>query len=243
LISLERPARRLHLDYVHVPVDNGDVALAIRRVGSSDPLASVWSTRLSWQHAARSVENHPVELPAGDYEVVFSVADGWLEPPLNVRRLALAVAAISLEESFDAGPGGLDMSAPHVEEQLVRGWFEAEQSPTGAYRWTSDYAAAVVRVAEDASIARLRYRMPPAPGGTVTVTLTRVGTQEPALSWQIPWRPGDWRDDTVLADLAAGDYVVGFHAATTWSNPRQDETELPPEDRALGVAVAALGFS
>ncbi|HEY2180651.1 MAG TPA: glycosyltransferase [Solirubrobacteraceae bacterium] len=243
LISLDRPARRLHLDYVHVPVDNGDVALAIRRIGSGDPLASVWSTRLHWQHAARSVENHPVELPAGDYEVVFSVDDGWLEPPLNVRRLAVAVAAISLEESFDAGPGGLDMSAPRVEEQLVRGWFEAEQFPTGSYRWSSDYAAAVVKVAEDADGVRLRYRMPPAPGGNLTVTFTRLEEHEPALSWPIPWQPGDWRDETVVADLAAGDYLVGFQVAATWSNPQQRETELPPENRALGVAVAALDFS
>jgi GT2 family glycosyltransferase len=243
LISSDRPARRLHLDYVHVPVDNGDVGLAIRRIGSSDPLASIWSTRLRWQHVARSVENHPIELPAGDYEAVFSVADGWLEPPLNVRRLAVAVVAISLEESFDAGPGGLDMSAPSVEGQLVRGWFEAEQAPTGAYRWSGDYAAAVVRVAEHAKGMRLRYRMPPAPGGTVTVTLTRMGTQESALSWPIPWQPGDWHDETVAADLAAGDYVVGFHAAETWTNPEQRETALPPENRALGVAVAALDFS
>ncbi len=242
LISLEAPARRMRLDYAHVPADIGGVDLKIRRVGSEEPLAEVWATSLGWQYLARSIENHPLELSAGDYEVIFTVTKGWLEPPLKVRSLALALAAISFEERFELAPGGLDMSAPRVEDQLVRGWFEAEQSPAGTYRWSSGHAAVVVRLDRGTEGVRLRFRLSPGRSGAVTVSFTPLDAGEPATSWEIPWEPGEWREETFPTKLASGDYVVEFDVADTWSNVEQRDRELPPENRGLGLGLAALSF-
>lgn len=109
LIRLRAPARMLRLDYAHAPVDNGGVDLCIRRLGSPEPLDPVWGTRLPWQHAERLVENHPLALEAGDYEVVFSAREAWLELPQKVRLLGIALASMSFEESYDIPPGGLDI--------------------------------------------------------------------------------------------------------------------------------------
>ncbi|MGD1059500.1 MAG: hypothetical protein ABR992_19045 [Solirubrobacteraceae bacterium] len=65
---------------------------------------------------------------------------------------------MSFEESYEIASGGLDMTSPDVEEQLLSGWFEAEQSTDRSYRWAGAHAAAVVRLAEEASSACLRYR-------------------------------------------------------------------------------------
>ena len=137
LMTLKTPAKRLRLDYAHVPVDIGGVDVHIRRLGSSDPLTPVWSTRLLWQYIARSIENHPLALAAGDYEVVFSVSQGWTDPPNETRSLGFALASMSVHESYEIASGGLDMAAPAVEEQLICGWFEAEQSAGRSYRWAS----------------------------------------------------------------------------------------------------------
>jgi GT2 family glycosyltransferase len=242
LISLKAPARRMRLDYAHVPADIGDVDLKIRRVGSEDPLAEVWATSLRWQYLARSIENHPLELSAGDYEVLFTIAEGWLEPPLMVRSLALALAAISFEERFELAPGGLDMAAPGVEAQLVGGWFEAEQSPAGIYRWATGHAAGVVRLDRETGEVRLRFRLTPGRSSAVTVSFTPLDAEEPAASWEIPWEPGEWREQDFPARLGPGDYVVDFDIANTWSNVEQRNRELPPENRALGIALAAVSF-
>jgi GT2 family glycosyltransferase len=242
LISLEAPVRRMRLDYAHVPADIGGVDLKIRRVGSEEPFTDAWATNLRWQYLARSIENHPLQLSAGDYEVLFAVAEGWLEPPLKVRSLALALAAISFEERFELAAGGLDMSAARVEDQLVRGWFEAEQSPAGTYRWSSGHAAGVVRLDRDTEGVRLRFRLTPGRSGAVTVSFTPLDVGEPATSWEIPWEPGEWREETFPTKLASGDYVVEFDVADTWSNVEQRDRELPPENRALGLALAALNF-
>ena len=161
LVTLKAPAKRLRLDYAHVPVDIGGVDVHIRRLGSPDPLTSVWSTRLLWQYIARSVENHPLALPAGDYEVVFSVREGWTDPPHETRSLGFALTSMSIHESYEVAFGGLDMAVPAVEEQLVSGWFEAEESAGRSYRWAGGQAAAVVRIAESASSARMSYCLPP----------------------------------------------------------------------------------
>jgi GT2 family glycosyltransferase len=242
LVSLKRPARRLRLDYAHVPSDIGAVDLSIRRLDAGDPLATLWTTRLRWQYIARSIENHPVELPPGDYEVIFSAADAWLEPPLRVRALALALAEISFAERFELTTGGLDMSAPGVEGQLVRGWFEAEQAPIGGYRWSSQHAAAVVRLDREAGAARMRFRSTPGSSGAAIVTLTAVGSSRPASSWEIPWQPGEWREETFAVSLAPGDYLVSFDVAEPWSNVEQHDRLLPPENRALGIALSELAF-
>lgn len=243
LIRLERPARRLRIDYANVPVDAGGVDLCVRRVGSPEPLASVWSTHLSWQYVERSVENHPLALPAGDYEVVFSAAEGWSDPPRETRLLAFALSRMSFEESYEIPVGGLDMASQAVEEQLVRGWLEAEHGPGGAYRWASGRAGIMVRLAEPATSARLSYRMPPGPIGGVSVSARPLDREEPAWSTRIAWRPDDWCEDSFALALPAGDYVVAFDAESTWSNPEQRDPALPPENRSLGIAVSRLSFA
>lgn len=242
LIGLERPARRLRIDYANAPVDTGGVDLCVRRVGSPDPLASVWSTHLSWQYVERSVENHPLALPAGDYEVVFSAAEGWSDPPRETRLLAFALSCMSFEESYEIPAGGLDMASPDVEDQLLLGWLEAEQSADRSYRWGTGHAGIVVRLAEPATSARLSYRMPPGPIGGVSVSARPLDREEPAWSTRIAWRPDDWCEDSFALTLPAGDYVIAFDAESTWSNPEQRDPDLPPENRSLGIAVSSLSF-
>jgi GT2 family glycosyltransferase len=241
LMRLETPARRLRLDYAHVPVDIGGVDLNIRRIGSSDPLTPVWATRLAWQYIARSVENHPLELPAGDYEVVFSVREGWSEPPLETRSLAFALARMSFEASYELASGGLDMASPNVDGQLVNGWFEPEQGDGRSYRWATGHAAAVVRLTESASRARLSYRLPPVPSG-VKLMVCPLDRQMPVCSTQIAWQDPDWHEDEFPMQLAAGDYLVSFDAESAWSNPGQREPALWGENRALGFALSWLSF-
>jgi len=243
LVALQTPAKRLRLDYAHVPVDIGGVDVCIRRLDSPDPLTTVWSARLAWQYIARSVENHPIALPAGDYEVVFGVRDGWLEPPLNTRSLSLALASMSFEESFELADGGLDMASPVVEGQLVSGWFEAEGSAEGSYRWAGGHAAAVVRLAKRASGARLSYCLPPASIGGLKLTICALEGGEPVWSTRIPWADADWHEQNFAMELAAGDYLVSFDADATWSNPKGKDPKLWPENRSLGFALSSLSFA
>ncbi len=243
LVALQAPAKRLRLDYAHVPVDIGGVDVCIRRLDSSDPLTPVWSARLAWQYIARSVENHPIALSAGDYEVVFGVRDGWLEPPLNTRSLSLALASMSFEESFELADGGLDMASPAVEEQLVSGWFEAEGSAERSYRWAGGHAAAVVRLAKRASGARLSYCLPPASIGGLKLTICALEGGEPVWSTRIPWADADWHEQNFAMELAAGDYLVSFDADATWSNPKGKDPKLWPENRSLGFALSSLSFA
>ncbi len=242
LVSLQAPAKRLRLDYAHVPVDIGGVDVDIRRLDSSDPLTPVWSTRLAWQYIARSVENHPIALRAGDYEVVFGVRDGWLEPPLNTRSLSLALASMSFEESFELANGGMDMASAAVEEQLVSGWFEAEGSAERGYRWAGGHAAAVVHLADRASGARLSYCLPPASIGGLRLTICALEGGEPVWSTRIPWADADWHEQDFAMELAAGDYLMSFDADATWSNPEGRDPKLWPENRSLGFALSSLSF-
>jgi GT2 family glycosyltransferase len=242
LVSLRSTATCLRLDYAHVPEDLGGVDLVVRRIDSPDPLLAVWRTRLRWQYAARSLESHPIELPAGDYEVVFSTSRGWLEPPLKTRLLGFALAEIGFDERLQIDAGGLRMGAPSAERQLAGGWFELEQAPGHAYRWGSGHAAAIVRLTDDARAVRLRYRMTPGRSGDLLVTVAAVGSVGPAVSWQIDWREGDWREESFAASLAPGDYLVEFETDATWSNEGQADPALPPENRALGFALAAIDF-
>jgi GT2 family glycosyltransferase len=241
LMRLEAPARRLRLDYAHVPVDIGGVDVAVRRPGSSDPLTPVWATRLSWQYIARSVENHPLTLPPGDYEVVFTAPRGWSDPPHETRSLAFALASMSLEPSYDLPARGLDMASPAVEEQLVSGWFEPEQSDGRSYRWASGYAAAVVCVDANTGSASLSYRLPPVSSG-VKVTVCPVDQQTPVWSAGIAWQDGDWHEDSLPLQLSPGDYVVSFEAEEAWSNPGQRDPGLWAENRSLGFALSSLSF-
>jgi GT2 family glycosyltransferase len=242
LVGLRAPVKRLRLRFTHVPVDMGGVDVSVRRLGSPEPLIPAWSTHLSWQYIERSVENHPLALPAGDYEVLFSAPRGWSDPPQETRSLGFALAAMSFEESYEIASGGLDMASPDVEEQLLSGWFEAEQSTELSYRWAATHAAAVVRLTEEASSACLRYRFPPGPSGDVVVSVRLVDSQDALWSTRLAWREGDWREEKLPLRLSAGDYVVAFEAEGTWSNPDQGEPRLPPENRALGFAVSSLSF-
>jgi GT2 family glycosyltransferase len=241
LIRLDEPARRLRLDYVHVPMDIGAIKLDLLPVGSLDRLAPVWSASLPWQSVARSVENHPVSLPAGNYEVVFSAGEGWLEAPLKTRSLAFALSSMSFDASYEIDPGGLDMASANVEEQLVQGWFEPEQSADHSYRWATRRAAALVRIAESTDCATLRYRLPPV-ASDVKLTVCTVDQQLPVWSTRIPWHDPDWHEDSFALDLAAGDYLVAFDSEAAWSNPNQRDPALWAENRSLGLALSSLSF-
>lgn len=242
LLELTAPIRMLRLDYTHVPVDTGGVDLQIRQVGSSEPLKPAWSAHLPWQYTERTVENHLLRLPAGDYEVLFHAAEGWSDPPGETRRLALALARMSFEESYTAPDDRLDMSWPAVEDQLLQGWFEAEQSPDRGYRWAGGHAAAIVRLTGDADRARLNYRFPPGRSGDVQIAVRPVDSSELAWSARLPWREGEWHEETLPLRLGPGDYEVAFDAETTWSNPDGRDRNLPPENRSLGLALSSLSF-
>jgi GT2 family glycosyltransferase len=242
LVHLDEPAGRLHLDYAHVPVDIGAIDVCVRRIGAQDPLAPAWATRLSWQYISRSMENHPLALAPGDYEVVFRAARGWSDPPQETRSLAFALSRMTLTPGFDIPAGGLEMASPVVEDQLVEGWFEAERSLEHSFRWSSKSAAVVVRLTGAADRVRLRYRLSPGCTGDVMASFTPLGSLVAAASFEIPWRPGDWRDEVFAAQLSSGDYIVRFDVAPTWSNPGQQDRDLLPENRALGFALSALTF-
>jgi len=242
LVRLESPAKRLRLDYAHVPVDIGAIELRIRRIESADPLAIAWQTRLGWQYVARSVENHPLDLAAGDYEVTFVSARGWADPPRETRALAFALSRLSLARSFDPPPGGLDMAAAEADEQLVRGWFEAEDGPVGLYRWGSRNASALVRASGPVGSVTLNYCLPPGSIGSVRVGLTALGEPDEAWSAQLPWRDADWHSERFEVSLAPGDYVLSCQAQRTWSNPLGADAALVAENRSLGFALSSLSF-
>ncbi len=242
LVSLRRPAACLRLDYAHVPEDIGGIDLAIRPIGSTASTQAVWRTRLRWQYIARSLESHPIRLPAGDYEVVFGVANGWLEPPLKTRLLGFALSEAAFEERLEIDAGGLEMGAPNAARQLAGGWFELEQAPDRAYRWGSARADVIVRLVERASAMRLLYRLTPGRGADLNISLAPVGSGEPVASWQVGWSDGEWRERSFATQLAPGDYLVSFTTPATWSNRGQVDRALPPENRALGFAVASIGF-
>ncbi len=243
LVHTEHPVRRLRLDYAHVPVDIGGVDVRIRPVDAANALAPVWETRLAWQYIARSVENHPLRLAAGDYEVVFSASRGWSDPPAETRSLALALSALALAESFEIAPGGLEMADDEAEGQLVRGWYEAEGTPERAYRWATGEAGAVVRVAAPASTARLTYRLPPVSIGALVIELTPLESAERAFATQLAWRDAEWHEESFSVELAPGDYLVSLRTERTWSNRDGRDPSLWAENRSLGFAVSSFSFA
>lgn len=242
-VHLDQGARRMRLDYDHVPVDLGGIGVSIMRVGSSQPLRPVWQTRLwVWQTITRSVERHPLFLEPGDYEVVFSSARGWSDPPNETRSLALAVSSLAFESSLEIASGGLDMAGAASEEQLVRGWFDAEQSPERRYRWATGKAAAVVRLAEPAHVAHLSYCLPPRSIGRLHVVLSALPEQREVWSTSLVWEDGDWHDKALALELEPGDYLVSFATEQTWSNPEGRDPTIWGENRSLGFAVSSLSF-
>ncbi len=243
LIRLEERARRVRFDYAHVPVDGGGVEVSVRRSGAPEPLVGVWSTHLPWRYAERSVESRVVDLESGDYEVVFSAPRGWTDPPVETRRLGFALTSMAFEEAWEIASGGLDMAVQEtVEEQLLSGWFEGEQSEERHYRWAGKHAEAIVRVEGSASGASLSYRFPPGPTGGLQMSVCPLDTRgtEPVWSTRIEWREDEWHEQVLDLRLGAGDYVVRFDTETTWSNPEGRDGKLPRENRALGFALSAL---
>jgi hypothetical protein len=243
LVHLDQPAKRLRLDFAHVPVDIGAVDVHIRPVEQSAPDMSIWRTRLAWQYVSRAVENHPLELAPGDYEVCLDAAKGWSDPPRETRSLALALSSLSLEEAFAVVAGGLDMAGVESEQQLVRGWFEGEDGPAGRFRWGGGSAAALVSVLEPAHSMHVTYRLPPGSVGHVRIALSAPDRSTQTWSTNLAWRDSDWHDEAFDVELAPGDYVLTLDAETTWSNPNGDDRGLPPENRALGFALASLAFA
>jgi len=156
--------------------------------------------------------------------------------------VAFALSSLTFADTFAVAPGGLDMTDAGAEEQLVNGWFEAEEGPVGRYRWGTGRAAAVVRLAEPAGAARLSYRLPPGPIGSLRIALTPLGTSRETWSTQLPWRDSEWREDSLALDLTAGDYLLSFGVDTTWSNPEGRDPAAGPESRALGFALSSLTF-
>jgi GT2 family glycosyltransferase len=240
LIHLEAPVRRLRLDYAPVPVDVGGLDLSIRRVGSADPLETVWGTHLAWQYVTRSIENHPLALPAGDYEAVFDAPQGWSDPPRETRALGFALSGMSFEEAYEIAPSGLDMASPEADEQLVCGWFGVEHVDR-SYRWAAGHAAAVVRLPQGARGVRLVYRLPPASIGGLRVSVWPLEQDRELWSTGIAWLDSVWHEDSLPLQLAGGDYVVMFDAEAPWSPEGKDPT-FAGEHRSLGFALSSLVF-
>lgn len=243
LVLLQKPAIRMRIDYSHVPVDTGGVDVCIRRIDSPDPLMPVWSTHLSWQFIARSVENHRLELPAGDYEVLFSAAHGWSDPPAETRTLAFALTSLSFTARHEIPAGGLEMAARTVEEQLGSGWFEAEETPTRSYRWAAASATAVVRLTAPARSVKISYALPPGARSGVRVAVAPVGgSRRPLWSGRLADRGDGWHEDSFELQLAPGEYLMRFDSESTWSNPDGRDAGLWPENRSLGFALSSLSF-
>ncbi len=243
LIRLQVPARRLSLHYAHVPVDVGGVELSIRRLDSSEPLLGVWSTHLAWQYIERSVENRPLRLPAGDYEVLFSAPRGWTDPPRETRSLSFALADMSFEEAYEIDCGGLNMASARVEEQLLSGWFQHEHESDRSYRWATGHAAVIVRLAKETSSVHLSYRLPPGSIEGLTLSVREGSSEDVLWSTRIAWHDQDWHEDSFPLRLAAGDYVVAFDAEQTWSNPCGRDPAFGTEERSLGFVLSSLSFN
>ncbi len=242
LIRLQAPAKRLRIDFTSAPADLGGIYVCIRRPGSPDPLAPVWTTNLSWQHAARSIENHPFALSEGDYEIVFSVREGWFDAPRDSRLLGFALASVSFEQSYEIARDGLDMASPTVEDQLVNGWFEAEESADRSYRWAGERAAVVVRLARSAGSLCLDYRFPPGPTGGLNVSVCPLERPRELWSTRIAWTDPGWHRDSFPLRLAAGDHLVLFDTDRAWSNPEGQNPAVSRENRSLGFALSSLSF-
>jgi GT2 family glycosyltransferase len=242
LIRLDESADTLRLDYAPTPGDLGGVDVEIRRLGSRAPLPPVWSTRLLWQYSERVIENYPVALPAGDYEVLFSSERAWSDPPSETRSLTFALAKLGFEHARELPLGGVMMSVPSASPQLVRGWYEPEGADDQTYRWSSRRAALLVRLPRGACAAHLNYRLPPGPIGGVTVSVIRLHHCRASSSTRIKWLDGHWHSARIPLNLRPGHYLVRFDADGTWSNWHGHDPSCAPENRALGIAVSTLSF-
>ena len=241
LVRLECPASRMRIDFTHVPVDLGGVDVVLRRAGTADPSEVVWRTRLLWQYIARSVENHPLRLSPGDYEVGFRALRGWSNPPAETRSLALALASISFSDTSYLPMGGLDMASPAVESQLVSGWFESEQSEGRSYRWAGGEGRALVRAQGLVRSARIAYRIPPGLAAELVLEMRPSDGLEGHWGATLPRVEEDgWQEASIPLHLPPGDYVLSLKVERTWSNRGAADGSLWPENRALGFALSTF---
>jgi GT2 family glycosyltransferase len=248
LVELRRTADRFRIDFAHVPVDVGGVLVELRRLDSSDPVSSVWHTRLLWQYMAHSVENHPLDLAPGIYEVLFTAEDVWSSPPAETRSLAFSLTSVSFSAAPRLPVGVLDMASPDVEGQLVSGWFEPEHDGARAYRWAGCAGNALVRLEELVRSIQIVYRLPPGPAGKLTVAMRSPDGDGASSTIELSSADADadaggWREADVGLQLAPGEYVLSLEAEQTWSNPGGVDPTLWPENRTLGFALAAVRFS
>jgi hypothetical protein len=150
---------------------------------------------------------------------------------------------MAFEERLELPPDGIEMGSPHVDEQLVNGWFEPESDGGRGYRWGGARAALLVRLADPSDRARIRYRFPPGPVGALHVHLQRVHSRRTLWSTRLDWRESaDWLEREMRLHLDPGDYVLRFSTDTTWSNRFGRESGFPPDNRALGFALSAFAF-
>jgi hypothetical protein len=202
----------------------------------------VWSTVLKWQYLEQSVENHPLTLPAGSYEVVFSAQRAWLNPPRDRRALTFALSSLTFGDLAEIPPGGIDMGSAGVSGQLVSGWFEPESGEDRSYRWGGCEAAAIVRLDHRTDFVTICHRFAPASVGGLKIRLRHVHGVQPAAEAYMPWRGGGLQEEKVPVELEAGDYVMEFETGWAWTNPDQQDPTLPPDNRSLGFALASVSF-
>jgi GT2 family glycosyltransferase len=242
LVSLDSPARRLRLEYAQAPLDTGGVDVSIRRTGGRDPFVPMWRRHLAWQFIERCVQNHPVDLPPGDYEVAFSTPRAFTAPPFETRKLGFALAEMSFHEAFELAGDGLQMGRAGSSEQLVSGWFEAETNDEEVYRWAGGHAAVVVRSSRRAGTMRMRYCLPPGRTDGLRLAVRRLHRARELFRAELAYVDPAWRSEDFAVSLPAGDYLVTFDAPSTWSNVDGSDRDFWPENRSLGFALAALEF-
>ena len=243
LIRLEKPARRLHLHYRLVSSDLGVVGVSVRRVGSPDRLAPVWSGTLSWLDGIWCIENHPLFLSPGEYEVIFNAERAWSNPPADDRSLVFALAKMSFGEDADLPAGGIDIGQRDADRRLVNGWFPLERNERLYYRWASQHAALVLRLVEHAEGISLDYRFPSGPTGGLRVSLFCLQSRRLLWSARVEWHGGDWRSDSFSLKLCPGSYLLSFDSETTWTNPDQRDPTSDAENRSLGFALSSISFN
>lgn len=238
LLASDLPTRRLRLDYTPTAGPNGEVELYVRRVGSKGEPVTM---RLPWLYVSRAVENRPIDLPAGLFEVSLRARPGWREPPNGLRSLALAVREVRLVSDIELPPGGLHMADPPTLEQLAYGWYALERDASGRhFRWSAAEAAVIVRLDAPVASLRLRYLLPPEPTAGVKVRVGDPGGGATPAEFHLAWQPG-WREEQLPLEIPAGEHLITF-AAETWVAPSERASGPGLPRRELGVALSALVF-
>jgi hypothetical protein len=98
---------------------------------------------------------------------------------------------------------------------------------------------------ERADRARIVYRTPPggSGSGSLTVVVRLLDESDPVWTARLPPAEGDWHEASLDLQLAPGEYLISLTAERTWSNPQGRDPSLWGENRTLGFALSAIGFS